>query len=573
MTYSAFYGIVLLVINMLDILNFYSFEDFENPLIANIDSKSGNYVFIHFLEATFITVKARTIRIKQGDFLIYEPTNKDIVFSAKRNSFNAIIFSGNLSRLLEDTGLKINKVYRINDSNFLTKYIKDFQTEYYNSRQHRKRLLSLMLEDIILRLSRESIGEILHGTNSKSVLLGFDFNNIWQTSKTYPTLAVFAKDRQKTDIWSGKTKSPDGKHIGSNIDPILIETAEELAYIISVPHEYMHYRITKDIYLNDINKLDWSTGKSTDPYYTPKQWYARKNHPMFSGVLDGDGHVIYGLYYDNESTYDRNGIIGAGLIPIMGNAIIKNIGIEFSYLRYYDNFSLGAIIGRAHRLGNGKISNCYVGSTVTVSGHDSGGIAGGGDLGPNNKIIIENCYSHAKLSGDRFIGAFVGNSWIENQWFIRNCYCLGKPYGATWKMPNLENVYSTEPGTGNLSILIANDIPSDFDHEIIMRFRCLRGKMFNSLNEKWTVSRMAKETNFGESHFQHLYKEIYSVPPITDLINERITRAKHLLTHETFEISKIATLLGYENATHFTRQFKKKVGISPELYRKNTSYK
>jgi AraC-like DNA-binding protein len=165
----------------------------------------------------------------------------------------------------------------------------------------------------------------------------------------------------------------------------------------------------------------------------------------------------------------------------------------------------------------------------------------------------------------------VGNVWVENQWLIKNCYCLGKPYGSVWKMPTLENSYSTEPGIGNLSILIANDIPDDFSQDTVMKFRQLRGKMFNSLNEKWTISRMAKETNFGESHFQHLYKKLYGISPTADLINERMIKAKHLLTYETISIVKIAATLGYENSTHFTRQFKKEVGMSPAKYRSSAN--
>lgn len=100
------------------------------------------------------------------------------------------------------------------------------------------------------------------------------------------------------------------------------------------------------------------------------------------------------------------------------------------------------------------------------------------------------------------------------------------------------------------------------------RFRNFRCKLFSSLNKKWTVSEMAKELNFSESRFFTLYKTIFGISPTADLINARINSAKNMLLFQNEKIEDIATNLGYENVTHFIRQFKACVGKTPSAFRK-----
>ena len=78
---------------------------------------------------------------------------------------------------------------------------------------------------------------------------------------------------------------------------------------------------------------------------------------------------------------------------------------------------------------------------------------------------------------------------------------------------------------------------------------------------------MAKKIGLSESHFYLLYKKIYGITPTSDLIKVKIDSAKHMLRFQKTQIGDIAANLGYQNTTHFIRQFKKMVGISPSQYR------
>ncbi len=103
--------------------------------------------------------------------------------------------------------------------------------------------------------------------------------------------------------------------------------------------------------------------------------------------------------------------------------------------------------------------------------------------------------------------------------------------------------------------------------EYIKDFRYLRGEIFSNLDKNWTVGNMAKRLGLSESHFYLLYKKIYGITPTADLINAKINSAKNMLLFRNMRVDDIATELGYNNTTHFIRQFKSNVGVSPTAYR------
>lgn len=115
---------------------------------------------------------------------------------------------------------------------------------------------------------------------------------------------------------------------------------------------------------------------------------------------------------------------------------------------------------------------------------------------------------------------------------------------------------------------ISGESEPQYDLATIEKFRYLRGEMFANLHEKWPVDRMASEVGFSKSRFNNIYKSIYSITPTADLIEVKMNSAKNMLLYGTKKIEEIAVCLGYDNTTHFIRQFKKEIGIPPSEYRK-----
>lgn len=101
-----------------------------------------------------------------------------------------------------------------------------------------------------------------------------------------------------------------------------------------------------------------------------------------------------------------------------------------------------------------------------------------------------------------------------------------------------------------------------------LRLRELRRQMLLHLSEPWTVEIMAKKVHLSPSRLYVVYRVTYGKSPMDDLISARIEAAKNLLVFTDDAIAGIAERLGYSNVSHFHRQFKNVVGITPCVYRK-----
>lgn len=95
----------------------------------------------------------------------------------------------------------------------------------------------------------------------------------------------------------------------------------------------------------------------------------------------------------------------------------------------------------------------------------------------------------------------------------------------------------------------------------------IRNSIYNNTAVKKTVNDLAKEASLSVSYFQHIYKELFGVSVIQDIIRSRIERACYLLTVTPDSIAQVAETCGYENVEHFIRQFKEVTGFTPNKYR------
>ncbi|OAS21250.1 helix-turn-helix domain-containing protein [Paenibacillus oryzisoli] len=105
--------------------------------------------------------------------------------------------------------------------------------------------------------------------------------------------------------------------------------------------------------------------------------------------------------------------------------------------------------------------------------------------------------------------------------------------------------------------------------QYLVPFTKLRNQLYSSPHSIYTVDKLASSVNLSKSYFQHIYKELFGCSIIMDLINARLEYAKYLLLNSNTSINLIASMCGYENDTHFMRQFKKFVGVTPSQYKRN----
>lgn len=168
-----------------------------------------------------------------------------------------------------------------------------------------------------------------------------------------------------------------------------IATAEDL---LNIKHNTEgDYKLTADIDMSGVS-------------FTPL--------PDFTGSLDGQGHVIRNLTFNNANQ-DQ-----AALFSTIHGATIKNLGIEGANI--VGNANAAAIVGRAC---GGTIQSCYVANSYIEGRDHVGSITGDMNVNDNVGVTIFDCLSDARLKTRSYqVGGLVG---VANGGTIQNCYFSG----------------------------------------------------------------------------------------------------------------------------------------------------
>ena len=82
-----------------------------------------------------------------------------------------------------------------------------------------------------------------------------------------------------------------------------------------------------------------------------------------------------------------------------------------------------------------------------------------------------------------------------------------------------------------------------------------------------SVAELASLCNVSEVYFRRIFDGQFGISPKEYIIRRRIEYAKTLLASGQLSVGEIATLCGYTEPCHFSREFKKHTGIPPREYR------
>jgi len=85
--------------------------------------------------------------------------------------------------------------------------------------------------------------------------------------------------------------------------------------------------------------------------------------------------------------------------------------------------------------------------------------------------------------------------------------------------------------------------------------------------ERITLGTVSNYVGFSKTYFSRIFTEETGDNFINYLTNVRIERAKELLKNTDMKIYEICEKVGYPNIEHFSRTFKKIVGVSPLQYK------
>ena len=83
-----------------------------------------------------------------------------------------------------------------------------------------------------------------------------------------------------------------------------------------------------------------------------------------------------------------------------------------------------------------------------------------------------------------------------------------------------------------------------------------------------TLESLSESIYISKDHLSHLFKAETGVSPIRYAIQRRCGEASRLLEETTLSVREISEKVGYDDPVYFSQIFKKVMGVSPNMYRK-----
>ena len=221
---------------------------------------------------------------------------------------------------------------------------------------------------------------------------------------------------------------------------------------------------------------------------------------------------------------------------------------------------------------------------ILVEGGGASFIAKAGDL----VLIPANVTHSARLTDKKF----VKKSWIHfaMKEGVSNYF---SSYGAPVKieLPSLQKTLKTinevikagelsEPYKSLKTSSGIFELVSTFLDESLPRLPLPLDnidKAIDFINDNYTkqfsLDFLSEKFECSNNHFIKKFKEKTGYTPIKYLAIKKIDEAKRLLETTDLPISEVMERVGYEDASYFSKLFKKLVGYSPKSFRENVEQK
>ncbi len=281
----------------------------------------------------------------------------------------------------------------------------------------------------------------LTGLTASANMPKLDWDKTWCATESYPTLYApyNVPDVNKTIYWDGTLAAGlSSSAKGTKDDPIIIYTAEELAYIVG----QKDYAITDGKYFKiadtianivlqpeskaaDIMALDSSAAVKT--YFENGSGFkAWKNYgwegSTFCGNIDFNGITIYGLYQKDSTN-------NAGLFSnVDAGAAIQNLTLTNSYMTSAaPDYQVAAIAA--------------VSNSETYGGKKTNGIVW------INHVTVANNYLYNASTDVTRSGVLAGS--LTETLYTDNCFVYGNDatFGDGAKMPLINSAGNSIPST------------------------------------------------------------------------------------------------------------------------------
>lgn len=330
-----------------------------------------------------------------------------------------------------------NNIKSENESNNLLSY-----KIYDNTNSDSLKILLEINSSNGIEYIKEKDGSIIYGNSKNKIALDYTCS----INKEETIIVKEVGNKEKTENFTIS-------EIGSPDYPFIINTAEELLNIQNTDYNLLNID-SKTVCYKLGSNIDLSTIENWTPIGTQKN--------PFVGTLDGDGHTISNLNFNNTSE-SNVGLFG------YSSATIKNIKLENftitgkdtvgalvgTLIGTIDNIEANNIIinGSENNIGGlvgtctslSSISNCTVNATIQGT-NNIGGICGYANYyNCYTDLHISNNYANVELSGTTNVGGILGYLYVYDSIYYRDDY-------------RVQNLYIEKNYTTGNSICSGNNI-------------------------------------------------------------------------------------------------------------------
>lgn len=93
--------------------------------------------------------------------------------------------------------------------------------------------------------------------------------------------------------------------------------------------------------------------------------------------------------------------------------------------------------------------------------------------------------------------------------------------------------------------------------------------LFKNYHRSISIDDVSQAVNLSKSYMSHVFKEVTGHTIMTYLMQYRLSKARSQITQEPNQLIKVISHEnGFESEAHFSRFFKKNIGLSPSQYKK-----
>jgi transcriptional regulator GlxA family with amidase domain len=93
-------------------------------------------------------------------------------------------------------------------------------------------------------------------------------------------------------------------------------------------------------------------------------------------------------------------------------------------------------------------------------------------------------------------------------------------------------------------------------------------KMRNNLGDPWSAQDLCALTGLSPSQTRRLFRTYLRMSPRQWLLRERLMLAQSLIVRNESALAGIAEQCGFCDVYHFSREFKRSIGIAPAAWRR-----